>query len=90
MDGVGAVAAGGRQVVAGREGAARALDDDHAHVVVRLEVLAGVAEVVDQLLRERVHLLGSVEREHADAVVGAGALQQDILEGWQGHGLISR
>jgi len=85
VDGIGAVAACRGQVVAGREGTAGALDDDHADIVVGLEVLAGVAAVVNQLLRERVHLLRPVEREHADPVVGASAIEQDVLKGWEGH-----
>ena len=85
VHGVGAVAAGGCEVVAGGEGPAGALDDQDADVVVGFEVFERIAEVVDELLREGVHLLGAVERDPADAVVGPGAVEQHVFEGGQCH-----
>ena len=85
VHGIGAVAAGRCEVVAGGEGPAGALDDQDADIVVGFEVFERVAEVVDELLRERVHFLGAVERDPANPVVGAGAVEQHVFEGGQCH-----
>ena len=67
---VGAVRGGGLEVVAGGEGAPRALDHDDADFSVGLGALERVEHLAAQLVGERVELLGAVEGDGGDAVVG--------------------
>jgi hypothetical protein len=52
------------EVGAGREELLRARDDDPAHLRLRVEERQGRDDLADQLLAERVVLLGPVERDH--------------------------
>ena len=68
--------AAGRQVVAGAEGAAGALESDHAHVVAGVQLAQRRLEVVAQSARDGVQLLGAVERDRRHRPVD---LDEDIL-----------
>ena len=65
--GVGTEPAHLAEVLAGREAAAGAGEDDARDVVARGRLFQRVAAQVVQLVVERVQRFGTVEREHADA-----------------------
>jgi hypothetical protein len=67
VDGVGAAAAGWREVVTGAKTAPGAAHDDDTRRGVGFEVVEGVVEFEEELLGEGVHLLGAVECDARDA-----------------------
>ncbi len=72
-------AAGGREVVPGAEGAPGAADDDHAAGVIGFEVVEGVVPLVEQLLGEGVHLLGTVEGDAGYPAIRAHAVDKEVF-----------
>ena len=61
-------ALGGLEIISGTKGASGAANNQHAGIVVGLERTHHLIELAEQLLRHRVQLLGSIERESADFV----------------------
>src|SRR5581483_10411811 len=60
---------GGSEIVAGAEGAAGAADDQHARRGLGLESVHRGLELAQQLLRQRVELLGTIERKPKDPLL---------------------
>ena len=58
-------------------------DDDAADLVVRIKGLEGLAQLVHELVVQRIELLGAVEGDDAD-LFGFGADVNDFV----GHGVL--
>ena len=56
-------------VVAGAEGAAGAGEDDHPHGAVGIGLVEGTVQLGFEIVGERVHPLGAIERDGRDAVL---------------------
>src|SRR5207244_6811847 len=60
---------------------ARAGHDDRAHILVTLQIEHRAAQLVNRLRVQRVEHLGPVDRDQADAVSRAVALEKKVVEG---------
>src|SRR5262245_48179323 len=69
-------------VVAGAEGAAGAGEDDHADRAVGIRLVEGAMQLGLELVRERVHPLGAIERDGGDALLDA---VEEVVARFLGH-----
>src|SRR5260221_14171700 len=58
-------------VIAGAERAAGAGEDDHAHGTIGVRLVEDAVQLGFELVRERVHPLGPIERDRGDALLDA-------------------
>ena len=76
VEGVGAA----REIGAGAKAAARAGEDDRAHVIVAVGAIHGVEQLRQHLAGESVELVGTVQGDGEDAALGI------VLDRLVGHG----